>query len=183
LSIGNLSDEELMAAVGTRDMSALSELVRRHQEKVLALAYRLLGRWDLAEDASQNTFLKVYQAADRYKPNAKFTTWLYRIAVNHCHDLRRAEKQAGMNQKNRLDFSTGPSPADNVVQEENAAQIRQWIDSLPERQRTVLILHRYEGRSHKKLAQVTGWSPSAIESLLVRAYAHLRKVAEQWQDF
>ena len=81
-----LTDEQLMEAIAGKDRYALAELVRRHQDKALGLAFRTLGRWDLAEDVAQNAFLRVYQAAPRYQPEAKFSSWFYRIVVNLCLD-------------------------------------------------------------------------------------------------
>ena len=81
-----VGNEELMAKVHGGDMSALGELVSRHQDKVLSLAYRFFGRWDIAEDIGQETFLRVWKASQNYKPKAKFTTWLYSIAINLCID-------------------------------------------------------------------------------------------------
>ena len=89
MAIEKASDEKLMGSIASGDMSALGELARRYQGQVLALAYRILGRWDLAEDVGQETFLRVYKAANRYKARAKFTTWVYRIVVNLCIDEQR----------------------------------------------------------------------------------------------
>jgi len=77
-----LTDVELMQAVAHGDMGKLGLLVQRHQGQSLALAYRTLGNWDQAEDVVQEAFIRVHKAAKRYRPDAKFTTWLYRIVVN-----------------------------------------------------------------------------------------------------
>jgi RNA polymerase sigma-70 factor (ECF subfamily) len=175
LTTGNVapSEAELMACVADGSMPALAELVRRHQDKVLALSYRMLGRWDLAEDVAQEAFLRVYRGAAQYEPNAAFTTWLYRVVVNLCLDTKRKVRRAPL-----------PLPDDTPVQaddrdpleaREQAERVQQAVAGLPERQRAVLVLHRYQGLSHREIAQAMGWSESAVESLLVRAYANLRK--------
>ena len=86
MNLKSVTDEHLMAAIAQGGKAEFGELVTRHQEKAFALALRTLGQWDLAEDISQEAFLRVYHSAKRYRPKAKFTTWLYRIVVNLCLD-------------------------------------------------------------------------------------------------
>lgn len=164
---------DLIAAVAGGSMPALAELVRRHQDKVLSLSYRILGRWDQAEDVAQEAFLRVYRAAGQYEPNAAFTTWLYRIVVNLCLDAKRRTRKAPIPLP--VDASLQVEDCDPLEAQEQVERIRQAVADLPERQRAVLVLHRYQDLSHRQIAEATGWSESAVESLLVRAYANLRK--------
>jgi RNA polymerase sigma-70 factor, ECF subfamily len=168
------SDLELMTKIGAGDMCALGELIRRHQQKILALAYRTLGRWDLAEDVTQEVFLRVHRSAPKFKPKAKVTTWMYRIAVNLCMDtLRRAKRTpVAIPNEDRLPAPTGHDP---LEASERVEMVKRAVANLPDRQRTVLNLFRYQELSHKEIAEATGWSASSVESLLVRAYANLRK--------
>lgn len=166
-------DVSLLARVAHGDMDALGRLVGRHQGRVLQLAYRLLLRWDLAEDVVQEAFLKVHRHAGRFRPEAQFTTWLYRVVVNLCVDVQRQERR-------RRALQPGPTPlpepgTDRLEVEEMVERVRDAISSLPARQRLVLVLHRYDGLSHRRIARITGFSRSAVESLLVRAYANLRQ--------
>ena len=173
-----LTDEQLMKAIAGDDRSALAELVRRHQDKAVALAYRTLGRWDLAEDVSQDAFLRVYQAAPRYKPEAKFSTWFYRIVVNLCLDEIRREKKtrAGTDTLfNQITSSSDNSPEAVQQVQETKQAVWKALGRLKERERLAVVLHRFEGFSHQQVAELTGWSPSAVESLIVRAYQKLRK--------
>lgn len=175
MSPGERSEAELMAALAGGETAALGELVRRHQDKALALAFRMLGRWDLAEDVAQEAFLRVFRAAHRYRPEAKFTTWLYRIVVNLCHDQRRRAGRAPV-----LLTEDAPEPAaepapDPLEADERAARVRRALDTLPERQRAAVVLHRYEGLSHREVAEAMDATQKAVESLLVRAYARLRR--------
>ena len=155
-------------------MDALGELVRRHQQNIQALAYRTLGSWDFAEDVAQEVFLRVYHSAGKYQPKAKVSTWLYRIAVNLCLDAMRRSKRAPAALSKDADLPVRSVP-DPLEASERVEIIRQAVSDLPDRQKTVLNLHRYEGLSHRDIAEVTGWSQPAVESLLVRAYANLRK--------
>jgi len=168
------NDADLVAAVCTGDMRALGELIERHQQEVLALAYRILGRWDLAEDIGQEAFLRVNRSACKYQSKAKVTTWLYRITVNLCLDLLRRAKRAPVAMSDGFRLSA-PSAPDPLEASERVDMVRQAVLDLPVRQRTVLNLLRYQGLSHQEITEATGWSRSAVESLLVRAYANLRK--------
>ena len=85
-----LSDEELMARIAGSDAQAFEILVRRHQRRILNLIYRSIGDRIQAEDVAQEVFLRVWRAAEDYEPKAKFTTWVYRIAVNLCLDAMKS---------------------------------------------------------------------------------------------
>jgi len=174
LDTGPKSDAELMAAVAGGRTAALEELVRRHQESVMAVAYRFLGRWDLAEDVAQDVFVRIHRAAADYRPEAKFTTWLYRIIVNRCLDLKRRESRRPVSMADMPADPPGDAPPDPIDARETAGRVRQAVGDLPDRQRTAVVLHRYDGLSHREIAEITGWSESAVESLLVRGYAGLR---------
>ena len=169
------SDAELMARLGQGDMTALGTLAQRHQSRVLSLSYRLLGDWHKAEDVTQETFLRLRRAARAYQPQARFTTWLYRIVHNLSMDQRRRAAKAPMSVDTMQAEQEAPSVGDSIEKAELARVVREAVAGLPERQRRVVILHRYEGLSHAEISEVTGWSKSAVESLLVRAYENLRK--------
>ena len=170
-----------MARVGRGDMAALGELVRRHQHSVVAFAVRLLGRRDLAEDVAQEAFLHVHRAARRYRPDARFTTWLYRIVVNLCRDAQRRASRAPAPLVEEAVPPHDP-PADPIEARERAERVRRALAALPERQQVAVTLHRYQGLSHREIADATGWSESAVESLIVRAYATLRKELADLKD-
>lgn len=176
------SDVELMARLGQGDLAALGILAQRYQNRVLSLSYRLLGDWHRAEDVSQETFLRLRQAAAKYEPKAKFTTWLYRIVHNLSLDQQR--KTAN----DPVSLEALPTDAEEATQDspvekrELAEAVQKAIGELPDRQRRVIILHRYEGLSHEEIGEITGWSKSAVESLLVRAYENLRKKLASYQD-
>ena len=87
----SFTDAQLIAPHrGGRDRALAAEIVNRHQQRIRSLAYRFVGRWDLADDIAQETFLRVYRSADRYEPTAAFSTWLYRITANLCSILASA---------------------------------------------------------------------------------------------
>lgn len=167
------ADAACMLRLAKGDMQALAPLMQRHQRKVMALAWRMLRRDDLAEDVAQDVFLRVAKSAGRYRPEAKFTTWLYRITSNRCLDELRRKRRGTIS----LDDAPPPTAErnqDDLERRERTARVRRAIDALPDRQKLAVVLHRYETLSHRDIAEVTGWSPKAVESLLVRAYDKLR---------
>jgi RNA polymerase sigma-70 factor (ECF subfamily) len=177
-SDATLSDAELMRRIADGDMGSFAMLIRRHQDYARTLAYRVTGAADAADDITQETFLRVLRSARSYTPAAAFTTWLHRIIVNLCLDRAKRPKLAHL-----LDDQVSPdaAPDEPITQQERIAAIRHEIDALTDRQRIVLVLHRFQGLSHSEIAQSTGWSVSAIEALLVRAYTQLRERLKPWQ--
>jgi RNA polymerase sigma-70 factor, ECF subfamily len=174
------ADGDLMASVARGDMSALATLVRRHQQRVRALAYRLSGRWDVADDIAQEVFLRVLRSAQSYRPTAAFGTWLHRIVVNLCLDRGRRPRLAELAVAPQA--GSGAQALEVLVRQERQQAIQREVSALPERQRVALVLHRFEGLSHAEIAAATGWSESTVESLLVRAYARLRQRLRLWAD-
>lgn len=171
------TDEALIAAANAGHRDAQEELVRRHYAHVAGLAYRLLGRSDAAEDAAQDVFLKLATGRARFAGRSRFNTWLTRIVMNLCIDYRRRKKDARtLPEDLPQPHEDALSPAD---QDYVAQRVKAAIETLPERQRTALILFRYQNQSYKQIAAATGWSESAVESLIIRAYATLR---EQLKD-
>jgi len=162
-----------MARLARGDRSALAVLIERHQQRVLELAYRTLGSWDLAEDVAQETFLRVWRAAAGYEPRARFTTWLYRIVVNLCLDARKRSQPVTADPPDAAD-PKGPDPAAVLDSAGRRNAIQEAVAGLPDRQRVALVLHRFSDLTIHDVAEATGWTESAVESLLVRAYANLR---------
>lgn len=177
-----MSDHELVELVAQRESAALAVLVRRHQDKVIGLALRFLGRRDAAEDICQDAFVRVFERAGTYKPTAQFTTWLYRVVANMCWDRRRRAAREPAS----LDSPSSGLPTTNAVdsleQNETRDRIRRAVAQLPDRQRLALVLHRFQGLGHKEIAATTGWSVGAVESCLVRAYDALRKSLSDLSD-
>ncbi|HPF41674.1 MAG TPA: sigma-70 family RNA polymerase sigma factor [Phycisphaerae bacterium] len=169
------SDHALLRRIASGDREALAALVRRHQERVLTLAFRFLGRWDAAEDVCQDVFLRIFQKAGAYRPDAQFTTWLYRIVANRCWDHRRKSSREPLAQADPDAAVSRSDGASRVDREERQEAIRRAVAALPDRQRLALVMHRFEGLSHAAIAEATGWSVGAVESCIVRAYASLRE--------
>lgn len=162
-------------------MVALATLVQRHQNRVRTLAFRLMGKWDIADDIAQEAFLRLYHSASRYQPTAALTTWLHRIVVNLCLDWSKQRKPSPWPDTDSM-AADAPSGDGNMLRNEKLVAIRQAVAELPERQRIALVLHRFENLNHAAISAVTGWSEPAVESLLVRAYARLRERLKTWME-
>jgi RNA polymerase sigma-70 factor (ECF subfamily) len=187
------SDIDLMLAVQRGDDEAFSELVGRHRNAVVNLAYRYLSNRADAEDLAQEVFLKVYRARARYKPQAKFTTWLYRIAANTCLNEVRNRKNrpthraAGLHDAGgdesaaaRVADDSRPAPEVAVETEELRAQVRAAVDDLPERQRLAILLNKFHGLGYEELAETMEMTVPGIKSLLVRARENVRRRIEPY---
>lgn len=164
-----------MARAGRGDRAAASALVLRHADKILAVSARMLGDRAAAEDAAQETFLRLWKHAGRWKPQgAKFETWLYRIAMNICLDrLRRRGRE--------LPEEAAPERPDHALRadellaaDERRAAVEQALAELPERQRLAITLCHYQELSNIEAADVMQISVEAVESLLARARRTLR---------
>ena len=175
MTTDQVNEIELMKSLATGQMEALSEIVKKYQNKVLSLAYRFLSDWAKSEDIAQETFIRVYKAAGTYKPQASFNTWLYRIVVNLCLDEKRKQTKTPISIEETNYNGVANSESNTIERKETIELVKKAIDELPERQKLAVILHRYENLSYDQICEVTQWSKSAVESLLVRAYANLRE--------
>ncbi len=173
------TDAELMELLGQGQMPALAVLVGRYQDQVRTLAFRIIGKWDLADDIAQDAFLRLFRAASRYRPDTALMALLRRIVVNLCLDWRKHAKPGPWPSQEPLAGDQWTVHG-TIEGSERLAVIRNEIAKLPERQRIALTLHRFEEMSHEEIASITGWSPSAVESLLVRAYSQLRERLKPW---
>ena len=172
-------DHELMMAVGRRDHEAFARLVERHYGWALGFTDRMLGTRHEAEDLVQTAFLRVWQGAARWEPNAKVSTWLYRVLHNLCIDQLRARRATvsepleGESVEALADEA--PDGEERVAGLQRGARVRAALDRLPVRQRAALVLCYYEERSQADAAAVLGVSEGALESLLSRGRATLKK--------
>lgn len=180
-------DSKLMLQLKSGDHEAFRDLVERHKLSVLNLCLRFTGNKEDAEDLAQEAFIRVFQAAPNYEVKAAFTTWLYRITVNLCLNHQRRKKvlhffsldQSKNSQHHAQyrvpDFAAQERPDTDYEQKQVQQFVQQAIQSLPENQRTVLILHRYHDLSYKEIAEVLDTTVSAVESRLHRAKENLKK--------
>jgi RNA polymerase sigma-70 factor (ECF subfamily) len=143
-----------------------------------------VGDWHLSEDVVQEAFLRVNRAAPKYAPDAKFSTWFYRIVVNLCMDelrkVQRRSRATAQAVEEERPLRDNPLHAQEVAELQQAVQ--RALDQLNERERLAVLLHRFEGQSHDQIAEIMEASLPAVESLLVRAYRKLRKHLAHFSD-
>jgi RNA polymerase sigma-70 factor (ECF subfamily) len=189
---GQLSDAEIMLRVAAGDEAGFGLLVEKYRRQMVHYMFRMVHNQAIAEELAQEVFLRVYRARASYRAEAKFSTWLYRIAtnlgVNHARDTRY-ERSAQTIYLDQPDPETGispdvadstPSVEQDMVREARLAAIRKHVMALPERQRTAVLMHKYQDLDYKQIGAVLKLSESATKSLLFRAYQTLR---ERLQEF
>jgi RNA polymerase sigma-70 factor (ECF subfamily) len=163
----NEADETLMLRAGRGDRLACQRLVERHLQRIVGFARRVLGGGDEAEDVAQEVFLRVWAAAPRWKQSARFTTWLYRVAMNACLD-RLAKKREILGDELPDVADPRPGPSEVAQSLELARRVRAALASLPESQRIALGLCHDQGLRNIEAAEIMGISVEALESLLAR---------------
>ena len=187
-----LTDAEIMVRFGEGDDAGFSILIEKYRKQIVHFMFRMTRNQAVAEELAQEVFLRVYRSRQTYRAEAKFSTWLYRIAtnlgVNHARDTKY-ERSAQNVYLDQPDAETGTTPdvADStptveqdLVRDERMNAIRKHVMALPERQRTAVLMHKYQEMDYKEIGKVLKLSESATKSLLFRAYQTLR---ENLKDF
>jgi RNA polymerase sigma-70 factor, ECF subfamily len=185
-------DADVMLRVKDGDDAAFEYLVTKFRRPMLSFMYRMARNSAVAEELVQEIFLRVYRSRATYNAEAKFSTWLYRIAtnlaVNHARDTKyeKPEMSVSLDEPDsdtgqKLDLADGAATVEQeMLRRERLAAIRQHVQNLPERQRLAVLMHKYQGMDYRQIADVLKLSESATKSLLFRAYETLR---EKLKDF
>ena len=191
-SLSGLDDAQVMLRVRDGDDAAFNYLVERYRRAMISFMYRMVHNAAIAEELAQEVFLRVYRSRANYSADAKFTTWLYRIAtnlaVNHARDNKheRPEVKASLDETDEetglsLDVADArPNIEQEILRRERLHAIRKHVEALPERQRMAVMMHKYQELDYRQIAEVLHLSESATKSLLFRAYETLR---ENLKDF
>jgi RNA polymerase sigma-70 factor (ECF subfamily) len=183
---GQMDDATIMLELRTGNMAGFDYLIQKYRKPIIHFMYRMVRNQAVAEELAQEVFLRVYRSRETYRAEARFSTWLYRIAtnlgVNYARDTRH-ERSASTVYLDEVDSETGTTPdvADtnpgaeaNLLRQERLNAIREHVMALPERQRMAVLMHKYEGMDYKQIGDVLKLSESATKSLLFRAYQTLR---------
>jgi RNA polymerase sigma-70 factor (ECF subfamily) len=168
------SDEELMARIAAADQRAFETLSGRHLDGAYRLAFRITRNAADADEVVQEAMLRVWINAPRWRPEAAFRTWLYRVLVNLCLDRQRHAPFSALEAAGDPPDSA-PDAATRLEADETARVVAAALDGLPERQRIALVLTYYEGLTNAETAAVMASSVSGVEALLVRAKRALRR--------
>lgn len=177
---------QLMLAYQAGDEAAFDRLVEKYSGRIYALLTRFLGIGSGREDLLQEVFLRVIRSRERYQPNARLSTWLYRITFNLCVNerQRRGAKAALSLDKDRADDGTAlrdrvdeaiPAPSSELEKQDIVGAVRAAIAELPDQQRMALILAKYEGLPYAEVAAALDSSEKAIKSMIHRARENLRR--------
>ncbi len=162
------------------DQAAFGDLVTRYQTAVYNMAYRMLGNPTEAEDAAQEVFVRAWKQLHSFQPERRFSTWLLSIASHHCIDLlRRRRPSAPLDDVALYVPSNDPEPLDTVLQGEQSDMVRNLLNTLPEKYRSVTVLRYYNDLSYDEIANMTGLTESAVKTQLHRAR---RMLAEKLRD-
>lgn len=179
------TDEELVEACQAGESSAFDLLVARWEDKIRGAAYRFLGSEDEARDVAQETFLKAYRALSGFKQEARFSSWLYQIAVNLARDrLRRRKGRAhvsleALEAAGAVVAAREPEGLELVLQLDLRRAVRRAIGALSEEQREVVILKEYQGLTFLEIAQTLGLPISTVKTRLYRGLGQLRLHLEE----
>jgi RNA polymerase sigma-70 factor (ECF subfamily) len=183
-------DYRLIAECLQGDPTAFGGLVRRYQDRLFHVVYRLVGNVEDAQDVVQEAFLNAYQALEGFKGDSLFFTWLYRIAVNTAISLKRKQKVAVRLDSGRngqlaiepLDPSETSRPGHALEQAEQEQRVQQALLKLSAEHRAVLILKDMEGQKYETMAEVLQVPIGTIRSRLHRARLELRELLEKDEE-
>jgi RNA polymerase sigma-70 factor (ECF subfamily) len=179
-------ERTLLRRLRDRDERAFRELIEDHRDRVYNITFRMLGNRAEAEDVAQEVFITVFKTIDTFREEAKFSTWLYRVTVNHCknrlkylarrHDRDRDEIDEGTHAANGAIGAQHPSPPDRALEGAQMEQLlQQAIAKLDEEQRLVVVLRDVEDLSIEEICEITGLPDGTVKSRLHRARLVLRK--------
>lgn len=177
------ADTALMVRVRGGDEASLTQLTSKYRLPILRFLYRMVRDYTVAEDLTQEVFLRVCRSRLRYEPTAKFSSWIYRIAANLASNWRR-DQRLRQNQESldevapdgwRWQFADDePTVDQELLREARLKAVRSAIDALPERQRQAVMMQRYEEMDYQEIAAAMNCSMQTVRSLLFRAHSALR---------
>jgi RNA polymerase sigma-70 factor, ECF subfamily len=181
---GNEEDLALMAKVAHGDEDAFAKIVKKHQHAVLGTVAKMTNQSPDTEDIAQQVFIRLWKSAERYKPTAKFTTFLFTITKNLVFNATR--KKSGKNEysfdalegkwRQSIEDRRSDSRPDRLIEQTELRQIiDEAISSLPEKQRLAVVLRRYEKMPYEEISETLGISVPAVKSQLFRARTALRE--------
>jgi RNA polymerase sigma-70 factor (ECF subfamily) len=177
------TDEELVARSVGGDADSFNELILRWERPIYALAYRTIGREQDARDVCQETFLRAFRALPRFRGQAKFSSWLYRIALNLCKDWVRRERRTPVvdtpHDVDLMDLAAAAEPSESVedlvARRDEMRVVERAMALLPEEQRTAIVLKEYHGLTFQEIADLIGCPLSTVKTRLYQGLTVLRR--------
>jgi RNA polymerase sigma-70 factor, ECF subfamily len=183
LSLSSAPDRELVATAARGFEGSFEELVKRYQRPIAAYVYRMVGDYDSALDLTQEIFIKIYSSLSRYRPEFKFSTWIYKIAHNAAIDhLRRnagrERSLSGGTESDHYDLPIeceGLSPEQQSEREERRGEIETVVRSLPTAYRELIVLRHSQDLTYEEIVEVTGLPLGTVKNRLFRAREMMRQ--------
>ena len=179
----DVSNSELVKKSQLGDKSAFEELVKRHQELVFSLSFKLTGNRELANDVAQEAFIRAWKAIGKFRGDSTFGTWIYRITVNTAWTLRKkAKKHYSLNIEDTQEpvvVDEKKDPELVAINSDLSLVLRKALNQIPLEQRIIVELKNIEGRSHKEIADYLDISITAAKVRLHRAHQKLRNILEE----
>ena len=180
---GEVSNSELVKKSQLGDKSAFEELVKRHQDLVFSLSFKLTGNRELANDVAQEAFIRAWKAIEKFRGDSTFGTWIYRITVNTAWTLRKkAKKHYSLNIEDTQEpvvIDEKKDPELVAINSDLSVVLRKALNQIPLEQRIIVELKNIEGRSHKEIADYLDISVTAAKVRLHRAHQKLRNILEE----
>ena len=179
----DVSNSELVKKSQLGDKSAFEELVKRHQELVFSISFKLTGNRELANDVAQEAFIRAWKAIGKFRGDSTFGTWIYRITVNTAWTLRKkAKKHYSLNIEDTQEpvvVDEKKDPELVAINSDLSLVLRKALNQIPLEQRIIVELKNIEGRSHKEIADYLDISVTAAKVRLHRAHQKLRNILEE----
>ncbi|MFC5450041.1 RNA polymerase sigma factor [Paenibacillus aestuarii] len=179
----NLTDEQLVEQVRQGRSEAYRVLIERHKSYIYTIIYRMVEHKETAEDLTQDVFMKLYRTIANFRGEAKFTTWLYRIATNLVTDYRRSQKRkpytALLDKMKGWLRDTKAQPEEVVLQKDEQQRMQLLLAGLPDKYRLILYLYHYKQLSYQEMSAITGLPVKTLETRLYRGKAMLK---EKWLE-
>ena len=184
------TDEELVARSIGGDSESFNELVLRWERPIYALAYRTIGREEDARDVCQETFLRAFRALPGFRGQAKFSSWLYRIALNLCRDWIRRERRTPIVQPPEdvdvMELAAASQPSESiedlVARKDLSRAVERAMALLPDEQRTAIVLKEYHGLTFQEIAELLGCPLSTVKTRLYQGLTVLRRELAKGQQ-
>ena len=171
------TDEDLVRAFLEGNQTSFAELMRRHEDRIFALAFRMTGDRSDALDATQEAFVSAFRQVHRFRFDSAFGTWLYRIAANACHDLLRKRKRWADGE----DVAEGADERSSRFDEQVAARldVTKALASLPSEYREAVVMHDIGGIAYEEIARTTDTHIGTVKSRISRGRRRLAELLEQ----
>ena len=178
------SDSDCLVGIARGEQACFTEILRRYQDRVVNLVYRLVGDWDMALDLGQEVFLRIYRRASTFRPEGNAASWILAVAVNLARDHLRNRRQRIL-YLDRLEVGSTPgrsapaSPSERLEREETRQQVRRVLEQLPEVARTILVLRDFEGLSYQEMGEILNCEVGTVKSRIHRARKQFEQLFEK----